>query len=223
MSEVESRAIADFAFDHPNIAAVLTFTPEDNLFEPWKPGDDGGRIKTSLLTANSGYFNHLAQHYRTIHGGKDARDRPAAKARCRSGPTFSLAAGPWRPGRGGSQKSLPKPSPLSPTCPSPRAKRAATSQPTKAAEKPAAKARTKKRGADDVNALAWFAQEGIDGFADWQAIDDPDFPGKKVEVGGFPPFLRTTPPAKELDGLADKHLKFLVKLGELMPRVAWRT
>jgi hypothetical protein len=40
VSEIETRAVADFCFDHPNIALVFTFTPEDNLMKPWKPGND---------------------------------------------------------------------------------------------------------------------------------------------------------------------------------------
>ncbi len=225
MSEVESRAIADFAFDHPNIAAVLTFTPEDNLFDPWKPGDDGARIKTSLLTADSGYFNHLAQHYRTIHGGKDAPGPASGEGSLPQWAYFqfgrwSLAARAWWIPKTAPKPEPPKDEPAKPDAPKTEGEAGGEKPAEKAVEKPAPKASDEKRGADDISALAWFAQEGIDGFADWQAIEHPDFPGKKVEVGGFRPFLRLNPPAKELEGLADKHLKFLAKLGELMPRVA---
>ena len=49
---------------------MLTFTPEDNLFDTWKAADDG-RIKNSILPGDSNYFNYVAQQYRTLHGGKD--------------------------------------------------------------------------------------------------------------------------------------------------------
>ena len=48
VSEPEVRAVADFAFDHPNIYLVLSFSPHDNLAHPWKPGDTG-RVPTSVL------------------------------------------------------------------------------------------------------------------------------------------------------------------------------
>ena len=67
--------------------------------------------------------------------------------------------------------------------------------------------------------MKWFDREKIDGFVPWVAIDHPDFPGKKVEVGGFKPFLRTNPPAKELDALAEKHRQFLVEFMQHLPQL----
>ena len=54
----------------------------------------------------------------------------------------------------------------------------------------------------------------------WTAIEHADFPGKKVEIGGFKPFLLLNPIAKELDPLAEKHAKFLVELAGLLPKLA---
>ena len=219
VSEVESRAIADFAFAHPNIAAVLTFTPEDNLFDTWKAADDG-RIKNSILPGDSNYFNYVAQQYRTLHGGKDAPPVPNAEGSLAQWAYFhfgrwSFAARAWW-----IPKVPPKPEPPKAEPPKADADPAGGDKAAeKPAEKPAPKAVDEKRGADEINALAWFAQEGIEGFVDWKPLEHVDFPGKKVEVGGFKPFLRLNPPAGQLDALADNHLKFLVKLGELMPQV----
>jgi hypothetical protein len=63
-------------------------------------------------------------------------------------------------------------------------------------------------------------QQNIDGFVDWKPIDHPDYPGKKVEIGGFRPFVRLNPPAAELPKLAEKHAAFLAELCTLMPRVS---
>jgi hypothetical protein len=229
VSEVESRAVADFAFSHPNIAAVFCFTPEDNLFEPWKPGEDGARIKTSILSGDSGYFNYVAQQYRTIHGGKDAPSPAQGEGSFSQWAYFhfgrwSFAARGWwilkvaaKPDAAKSEADKPE------TEKNGGDKPAAAPEGEKPAEKPAGKLAAKpvdeKRGADDINALAWFQEKGIDGFVDWKEIAHPDFPDRKVEVGGFKPFLRLNPPADELDPLADKHLQFLVKLGELMPSI----
>ncbi len=64
VSEIESRAVADFAFTHPNIALVMSFAPEDNLLEPWKSEKDSDRIKTSVLSADAEHLNYLAEQYR---------------------------------------------------------------------------------------------------------------------------------------------------------------
>ena len=81
VSEIESRAVADFAFDHPNIALVLTFTPDDNLFKPWKADakSDGARIKKTIHSRDAPFLEHLAEAYRKIHGGKKAPSPPPGK------------------------------------------------------------------------------------------------------------------------------------------------
>ena len=50
-------------YDHPNIAFVYGFSPEDNLFHPWKGSSqtDGGRIKSKVLTADQRHFERLAR------------------------------------------------------------------------------------------------------------------------------------------------------------------
>ena len=78
-SERQTRLVADFAFDHPNIAVVFSFTLEDNLMHPWtsKPTGESERIKTSVLASDAPYLDFLARRYREIHGGKDAPPSPA--------------------------------------------------------------------------------------------------------------------------------------------------
>ncbi len=189
VSEPETRAIADFVHDHPNIAAVFSFSPEDNLCVPWKPdpGSEGNRIKTRLLQADQPYTDHVAEQYRKIHGGTDWPEPAKGEGSFTEWAYFhagrwSFAARGWW---------IPK----VPVEPAPK----------------------ETRGADIANALRWFKREGIDGFIDWKEFDHPDFPGKKVEIGGLKPFLLLNPPPKELDGLAEKHRDFAKKLVELMP------
>ena len=43
--------------------------------------------------------------------------------------------------------------------------------------------------------LKWFDEHAPDAFVAWQAVEHPDFPGRRVEVGGFRPFVQTNPPA----------------------------
>lgn len=227
VSEVETRAVADFAFSRPNIAAVFSFTPEDNLMHPWKPNpaSEGQRIKTALLGADAPYTDFLAEAYRKIRGGSDAPNSPAGAGSFSDWAYFhygrwSLAARAWwvpkvdaekgkSEGKGKPEAKDEKKLPASEA----KDKKDASAEKDK-------KAADEKRGADEVNALRWLAREKIDGFVPWKQIKHPDFPGRKVEVGGFRPFLRFNPPAKELDALAEKHEKFLARLVELLPRVA---
>lgn len=194
VSEVESRAIADFLYDHTNIFAVLAISSEDNLFHPWKPdgNKDKAKIRTTVLSADAPYQEYLAGKYRDLHGGKDAPESSWP------GGTFSewsyfqygrwtfSARGWWVP---------------------------------KVAEKEGEKKSEEKRGADDLNALRWFAQENLPGFVDWQKVEHPDFPGQMVEVGGFKPFYRTSPPAEIIDDLAGKHVSFITLLASERPQV----
>jgi len=209
VSEVETRAVADFAFSRPNVAAVLTFTPEDNLMRLWKPNPaaEGQKIKTALLGADAPTMDFLAETYRKIHGGKDPPESPAGEGSFSAWAYFhygrwTLGARAWWVPKVDAEKKK--------------------ADPQDKKDKPEAKdkkAKEEKRGADDLNALRWLAREKIDGFVPWKEVKHPDFPGRKVEVGGFRPFVRTNPPATELDGLAEKHEKFLARLVTLLPQL----
>jgi uncharacterized protein with GYD domain len=193
VSEPETRAVADFLYDRNNVFAVLCFSSHDNLFHPWKPdaGKDKQRIRTTVLSADAPYLDFLAGKYRDLHGGKDAPESTWP------GGTFAewsyFQYGRWtfsaRPWW------IPK-------------------VPEKEGEKT-----EEKRGAEELNALRWLEQEKIDGFVPWQKIEHPDFPGQTVEVGGFKPLVRTTPPVKLLDELVPEYVSFLSLLAEKRPRI----
>lgn len=200
VSEPEHRAIADFLHERPNIAAVFCFSLEDNLFHPWKPNQqaEGARIKTTVLSADVPQLEFLAGEYKMLQGGSDAPQLPASRGSFAEWAYFhygrwSLAARGWW---------VPK------------------VEPPKPAEGEAKKPSDDKRGADELNLLRWLEREKLDGFVAWTPIEHPDFPGKKVEVGGFKPFYALNPPAKELDGLAEKHVKFITALPQWLPNLA---
>lgn len=70
-----------------------------------------------------------------------------------------------------------------------------------------------------ANYLRWASQQGIASFTDWKAIQHPDFPGQKVEVGGVDPFVMINPPYKLVPDLVKKHTNFLVKLAAAQPEL----
>lgn len=71
----------------------------------------------------------------------------------------------------------------------------------------------------NVEDIAWLKysdkRRAGAGFIAWSAFDHPQLGA--VEIGGFAPFFRTTPPADALDGLAEKQFKFVAYLGERFP------
>lgn len=211
ISEPETRAVADFAFDHTNIAAVFTFTPEDNLFHPWKtnPQQDKARIKTVITGEDAPYQDFIAKAYRETHGGKDAPSSPSGEGSFSEWAYFhygrwSFAARGWW-------------IPQTPFSAVPEG--AGAVEKVDIPEKEKKKTSDEKRGSDELSALRWLTKNTIDGFVPWTKVDHPDFKGKVVEVGGFKPFVLLNPPIAELDALTGKHLDWLSQLAELMPKV----
>jgi hypothetical protein len=217
VSEIETRAVADFAFDHPNIAVVFTLTPEDNLMRPWKASEEASseNIKTSPPEADAAYFHLLAEEYQKLHGDrfKNTPEPPEGRGSFSEWAYYhygrwSLAArGWWIPEVAADVDDESRDS----------------DEPKEAGEKkPGSKpdGADDKRGGDDLNALRWFAREKIDGFVPWTPIEHLDFPGRKVELGGFKPLVRLNPPPGELEPLAETHWQFLRRLVAMLPRLA---
>lgn len=243
VSEVETRAVADFLFDHPNIAFVLCFSPEDNLFQPWKGSSqtDSGRIKSKILTADQTHTDRLAEAFRTAHGGKNPPESPAGSGSFSEWSYFhygrwTFASRAWWVPTVEPAKPADAAQPAQaeqaageqaadPAAQDQAAAQSGSSEPAAAGEAPATPvveslAKDDKRGAAELNALAWFQQEGIEAFVPWQAIEHPDLPGRQVEVGGFKPFYLLNPPIAQVDGLVEPHVTFLTKLVENWPRLA---
>ena len=79
---------------------------------------------------------------------------------------------------------------------------------------------TKAAKNKDANFLQWANQEGIkDAFVPWTAVNHPDFPNKKVEVGGISPYIMYNPPFKVLEDISKKHTDFIVELTKMQPNV----
>lgn len=57
-----------------------------------------------------------------------------------------------------------------------------------------------------------------DGFIPWTPYDHPTL--GEVEIGGFAPYLTTTPPPREIPALARNQAAFVVELAGLAPRVS---
>ncbi|MFC3416910.1 M14 family metallopeptidase [Algoriphagus hitonicola] len=72
----------------------------------------------------------------------------------------------------------------------------------------------------EANYLAWADSLGWNEvFVPWTEITHPDFPGKKVEVGGIKPFVMVNPPFEKVGEIAEEHTEFILKLAEMQPKL----
>jgi hypothetical protein len=224
VSEPETQTVADFAFGRRNIALVFTFTAQDNLFHRPKsePSERQGRIKTKLLEADSGPLEQIAKIYRQVHGGSDPPAPPEGKGAVSDWAYFhygrwSLASRAWWIPKSVAETSKDQEAEAS-------SESSETDEPVAKPATPAKPTATDvsssdSRGRDDLQALAWFASQGIDAFVPWRSVEHPDFPGRRVQVGGFKPYLRSNPPVSELDDLDVKHVDFFRQLAGMFPRL----
>lgn len=68
-------------------------------------------------------------------------------------------------------------------------------------------------------AMLTYSDKELDGagFVAWTKVDHPDY--DEVEVGGFVPYLETTPKAEKIEPLATTHLPWLLQLSKQLPEL----
>ena len=71
----------------------------------------------------------------------------------------------------------------------------------------------------DKALLAWSEKEWEGkGFVNWTKVEHPDF--KEVEVGGYVPYLESTPKPERIDTLLQIQLPWLLQLSKKMPAIS---
>ncbi|MEM7306334.1 MAG: M14 family zinc carboxypeptidase [Planctomycetota bacterium] len=218
----EVRALADFMIGRRDLALVLTYDELDNLVEaPKTVKDDARAVKrvpaAGVRESDGNVLKELGKRYRDVTGAK-------AKKKGGDEGTFqrfsydhrgllTLEALLW---------DLPQQDPPKPEQPE-DAEQGSEAGEEAAAEEEAPKRESKKdkpKPSEDAKRLAWIDAQGDAEawrFVPWTPFEHPEL--GPVEIGGFAPFARLDPPAGEWDAIADKHLDFLLGLGELLPRV----
>ena len=225
ISERETRVLADFIVAHPNIAMIFTFGASDNLTQPPKAEAAGAnrRPQTDLQPDDLPFYRELGKAWRDALGLK--KELPAASEpgtisdwmyfhRGR----LSLAARPWTTAL---QVELDKAAKPEGKKDEEKKDDANPKEDPKKEEKKDDK-KPDDRNQEERGLLKWFDEHAKDSFIPWRKIEHPDFPGKNVEVGGFAPFARSTPPQPLLEGLAEKHAVFLTQLSEKFPELRVR-
>ena len=209
ISENETRALADFVFDHPNIGSVFTFSSNDNLTVPWKnePSKGESPVITSAAKEDEEYFGFISKRFSEITKLKDAPKPVKGEgafsewAYYHAG-RWSFAVRPWWPGESAKTKDT-----------------AAVKDSTK--RNPESK-KAEKDGSDDpvIRALKYYETAGKkDVFVPWTKFSHPDFPEQLVEIGGIRPFVLYNPPAESLDSFSKSFSSFLTFFAAQLPAV----
>ena len=207
MSEPETKAVADFLFDHFNIYMTVSFGPQDNLGQPMKaserqpemmlrePGsgrgsgmsrgssrESGDRRITSITRKDEVINKLVSDKYHEITGSKGNPPKILSP-----GNFFEWAY--YHYGR----YSFSTPGWWYPV----------------------------EKGNNSEAAFLSYAEKNkiTDVFVPWTEIKHPDFPGKKTEAGGIKPFVMINPPPDTLEALVKSHYNFIKAVAEMHPEL----
>jgi hypothetical protein len=215
LSEYESRALAEFVMDHPNIVAAVVYGPHDNLVhEPnSKDKDITGRTPKALDGNDKeahkqvmAKFKEIVGQERSAHPGGEGSFHLWLYAH-RGIPTYATTG--W--GR-------PKP----------------TDPPEKEGEEQVVEdegddeekeEKTKEQpepaNKEDAQWLAYSDRDrGGTGFVEWTEFEHPTL--GTIEIGGWAPGFKMNPPADAIPGIAEKHADWIAELASMQARLATR-
>ena len=217
VSEPESKAVADFLYDHYNIYAVFTFGPQDNLGQPPRSSERGSSQAPAAPAQGQGQGFQMG-------GGRGSGAPTGGFTRTGDRRITSVMRTDEIIDRLVSDKFHEITGLRG--APSPVSTRGnfmewayyhygRYSFGTPGWWIPPDKARSGEA------AFLKYAEENKlgDVFVDWTEINHPDFPGKKVEVGGMKPFLMMNPPADKLGELIDNNSKFIIAVAGMHPEL----
>ncbi len=242
VSEIESRAVMDFAIAHRNVAAFLTFGESDNLVTP--PDSRGALAGAKILDlpAFAEASNAEVFEVGVISSGGGGGRGGGGRGGGGGGGGFLRGA---QPGRDNDPSSGVRPAMTVATgdlvyfkavsdaykeitgienVPVHRTPEGALFQygyfhfGVPSFSTPGWGIPAGDSGAEDGDGKLLSALEaaGIDAFTDWTSFQHPEL--GEVEIGGFLPYVTHNPPADQFAELGKKHGEFLVKLAGMLPR-----
>ncbi|RMF73766.1 MAG: hypothetical protein D6744_15280, partial [Planctomycetota bacterium] len=241
ISEPETRALAEFVVEHPRIAAAIVFGRHDNIVKVPKGKQRGpdGQSYRDLHPDDVAYYEHISEMFRDATGLKRSSGADPAGALYAwlysQRAILTVATDVWSRPEPEKPASQPATAPAKGEPNGAKGGKPPAGGPAAAPKRPGGRPGGRgagKDGDDDApDALAayvaagdearqWLAysdqQRGGAGFVEWVRVSHPTL--GSVEVGGFAPYFRTTPPADELDSLAAKQSSFVIALSDLLPR-----
>ncbi len=216
VSEAQTLALAEFVIEHPNIGIIITYGAADNLLKTPESAPAPGRRKpmAAIDEKDLGYYKIMGELYREAIG----LNKELKSASCPG--TFSdwmyfhrgrlsLASRPWNPAVALELSNSAE-------------KDGKAKGNNRTNEDADSKKDKDKRNETERSELKWFDEHAPRAFVQWQWIEHPDFPGRKVEVGGYTPFSLTNPPANMVEEIVGKHTDFLTTVMQRLPRIGVR-
>jgi hypothetical protein len=214
VSEAQTRALAEFVIEHPNIGIIITYGAADNLLKTPKGAPAPGRRKpmTAIDEKDLGYYKVMGELYREAIGLNKELETTSCPGTFSDWIYFhrgrlSLASRPWSPAVAVELSDSAEE----------EEKVKDNDRKNKGANSKKDKRNEKKR-----KELKWFDEHAPRAFIKWQSIEHPDFPHRKVEVGGYAPFSLSNPPANMVEEVVGKHTDFLTMVIQRLPRIGVR-
>jgi hypothetical protein len=198
VSELENRALLDFLYERWNVFAVLTFGPANTLSEPLKydRAKASQRVVTSILEKDAKVNKMVSDLYGKSVKAKDAPSAPPTQGDFMQWAYFHYGRFSYStPGWWAPKFEVPKDS-------------------AQAAKYPKNEDKN-----IEVDFLRWAEAQGLDVFVPWEGISHPDFVGKRTEVGGFKPFVRSHPPYHMVGKLVEEHTQFAMNLAAMKAQI----
>jgi len=249
VSEAETRALAELVVGHPNIGIVVTYGAADNLLKtPGSAPSGKATIPASRSSRDrsspdrSGtpaidekdlpYYRVMGEKYRESLGLKKELEGVSYPGTFSDWMYFhrgrlSLAACPWSPAvaielaKANQKKEKAEPGDSTEAPDQDKEPKSATEEGDKEVSQKS-KTDQDKRNEQQRKELKWFDEYAPEAFIRWQPIEHPDFPGQRVEVGGYCPFSQSNPPPGMIGDIAARHADFLTKVAQQLPRIGIR-
>jgi len=249
VSEAETRALAEFVVGHPNIGIVVTYGAADNLLKnPGSapsgkatiPASQSGRDRSSpdrsgtpaIDEKDLPYYRVMGEKYRESLGLKKEMEGASYPGTFSDWMYFhrgrlSLAACPWSAAvaielaKANQKKEKAEPGDSTEAPDQAKEPKSATEEGDKEVSQKS-KTDQDKRNEQQRKELKWFDEYAPEAFIRWQPIEHPDFPGQRVEVGGYCPFSQSNPPPGMIGDIAARHADFLTKVAQQLPRIGIR-
>ena len=211
VSEPESKAVADFLYDHFNIYAVIAFGPQDNLGQPMKASERAGGQQSETQGQS---MMPAASRSQFQPSGRQTGDRRITSI-MRSDETINkLVSDKYHEITG------LKGSPVAKTTPGNFMEWAYYHYGRYSFGTPGWWYPVERGKNPEASYLKYADDNKLENqFVEWSEISHPDFPGKKVEIGGIKPHLMINPRESMINELVSSHYKFITAVAAMHPEL----
>lgn len=249
VSQTETRALADFVVAHPNIGIAFTFGSADNILQTPKGESNINRPPTAMQESDVAYLREFGGQWREALGLEKELSGSSEPGTFSDWMYFhrgrlSLAARAWseelalawmkdeekaEAGRKASdEESAAAPDEGTDEASKPTASENGeeesedTGKPKAESDSEAKKTKPDQRGEKERDLLKWAEKHAPEAFLPWTEHEHPDFPGQKVEIGGWAPFAKSVAPPGQLTNVVLRQAAFLTDLAGKLPRMGVR-